>query len=269
MFNNMACSVAIFTDDLLNGNVTLDGSSFFVGLNQFNTQMTTLGNNLANLQGNFSSLTNASMTASITTLTNTLTDIQNIPTGAGGAISLSYSSLINASPAAPTDISTFNTILGTSTTSGSLIYTLYQAVLGIKTFVTGVQTSSTNFNTQIPTIDSNINSTKNSIIGIIDSVTSADNNLGSLLSSFNTPGQYGSMGMQIFYGVLIGFSCLALLGALLTVCCDKYGCRYLMYFSCLIFFLGAFIGFFISTLFSFFVPVFTWTCSYLDYTLLS
>lgn len=77
------------------------------------------------------------------------------------------------------------------------------------------------------------------------------------------------MGIQVFFGVVIGFSCLALLGALLTVCCDKYGCRHLMYFSCLFLFIGALVGFFISTLFSVLVPFFTWTCSYLDYTILS
>ena len=41
-----------------------------------------------------------------------------------------------------------------------------------------------------------------------------------------------------------------LLGALLTACCNKYGCRHLMYFSCLFLFLGALIGFFIAVIFS-------------------
>jgi tetrahydromethanopterin S-methyltransferase subunit B len=118
-------------------------------------------------------------------------------------------------------------------------------------------------------INGAVASIQTTLNGIISSITSADNNLGTYLSYFNSPGQYGSMGMQVFYGVLIGFSCLALLGALLTVCCDKYGCRYLMYFSCLILFIGALVGFVVSTLFSILVPAFTWTCSYLDNTLQS
>ena len=35
--NSLGCSTAIFVDDLLNGNVTANGSSFFTGLNTLNT----------------------------------------------------------------------------------------------------------------------------------------------------------------------------------------------------------------------------------------
>lgn len=188
MFNNMACSIAMFTDDLLNGNVTLNGSSFFVGLNQFNSQMTTLNANLNNLNGNFTSLSNTAMNDSVTAMTTTLTDIQKIATGVvGGTLTLSYLSPIN-SPNGTTDTSTFNSILGDSSTSGTLIYILYQAVSGIRTFVTGVQTSATNFGGQIPNIQSGVTSTQNTLTGIIDSVNSADKNLGSLLSAFSSPG---------------------------------------------------------------------------------
>jgi hypothetical protein len=120
--------VAIFTDDLLNGNVTLNGSSFFVGLNQFNNQITSLSGNLTNISNNFTQLQNANplMSTATTTISTTLTNIQNIP----GA-TLSYDSPINASPAPNPDVSTFNSILGTYTTSGSLVYILYQAVSAI------------------------------------------------------------------------------------------------------------------------------------------
>ena len=80
-------------------------------------------------------------------------------------------------------------------------------------------------------------------------------------------GDNGNMGLQAFYGVFIGFGFFALLGTLLTVCCDKYGCRYLMYFSCIFLFIVGLIGFLISSILSFVVPVTTWGCSYLDVTL--
>jgi hypothetical protein len=72
------------------------------------------------------------------------------------------------------------------------------------------------------------------------------------------------MALQIFYGVFIGFSTLALLGALLTVCCDKYGCRHLIYFSCIILFIVGLIGSLLATFFSIFLPGLTWGCSFID-----
>jgi hypothetical protein len=80
-------------------------------------------------------------------------------------------------------------------------------------------------------------------------------------------GQIGNMGLQAFYGVFIGFASLALLGTLLTACCDKYGCRHLVYFSCLIMFLVGLIGALLLTIFAIMIPAFTRGCSYLDVTL--
>jgi tetrahydromethanopterin S-methyltransferase subunit B len=119
------------------------------------------------------------------------------------------------------------------------------------------------------TINSSVTSIQTSINSIITSVTSMDDSLSGFLTYVNYPAQYGNMALRTFFGIMIGFSSLALLGALLTVCCRKFGCRHLMYFSCIFLFLGALVGFIISTLFSVMVPAFTWTCTYLGYTLAS
>jgi len=266
-FTNLACSTAIFTDDLLNGNVTLNGSSFWVGLNQFVTQIVNLNGNLTNISNNFTSLSNAGMTASTTALTNALTAIKNIPQVGGAALSLAYTSPITG--ASGTDVSTFPAILGTYDTAGTLVYAMYQAVSGINTFVTGIQSSATTFTSQIGTIGSSVSSIQSSLNSMISSISSMDSSLGTYLSYTNYPSQYGTMALSIFFAVMIGFSSLALFGALLTVCCRKYGCRHLMYFSCLFLFIAALIGFILSTLFSVLVPALTWTCSYLSYTLSS
>jgi len=50
VFGKMSCSAAIFTDDLLNGNVTDNGTSYFVGLNNFKNQMDDLNNNLTDIK---------------------------------------------------------------------------------------------------------------------------------------------------------------------------------------------------------------------------
>lgn len=88
-----------------------------------------------------------------------------------------------------------------------------------------------------------------------------------LVSFLNKPKDYGEMGLQAFFGFMIGFSFLALLGGLLTACCNKYGCRHLMYFACIFLMLAGFIAFLFSVMLSIFVPIFTWTCSYIDVTI--
>lgn len=105
-----------------------------------------------------------------------------------------------------------------------------------------------------------------SVTNIRDQLVTADDSLGSTLKPATNVRTYGTMGVQVFYGVVILFSFFAILGALLTACCDKYGCRHLMYFSCIFLFIIALFGFFISIILSIFVPLTTWACDFLDTT---
>lgn len=105
---------------------------------------------------------------------------------------------------------------------------------------------------------------RTNIDNLATNVKDMDSQLGGFLSILKTPGDFGNMGMQGFYGFLICFSFFTMVGVLLTVCCDKPGCRHLMYFSCIFLFIGALLAFFVAVLFSFFVPFFTWTCDYIN-----
>jgi len=68
------------------------------------------------------------------------------------------------------------------------------------------------------------------------------------------------MGIQLFYGVIIGISCLAFIAALATCCLNKYRCRYLIYFTCIILFFAGLIGFGMATALSVLIPPITWGC---------
>lgn len=72
------------------------------------------------------------------------------------------------------------------------------------------------------------------------------------------------MGIQLFYGVALGLAILALLGVIMMTFCDKYKCRYIMYFACFILFFFALLGFFIAIIFSIFVPLIYWSCDWLS-----
>ncbi len=71
------------------------------------------------------------------------------------------------------------------------------------------------------------------------------------------------MVFQVIYGVAMGFAVFALIGVIFMTFCDKYKCRYLMYFACIILFLFAIIGFLLAFIFSLILPVMYWGCDWL------
>lgn len=190
---------------------------------------------------------------------------QNLPSGSATPMVLTYTSPINA--AVGTVTSSFPAILGTSTTSNTLVYNLYNSILYARTLISSIKIYANNFVTNKGAISGQITPTQNTITGLITDVNSMDSKFADYLSYLKTPGTYGNLGMQGFYGFFIAFSFFSLLGVLLMACCDKPGCRHLMYFTCIFMFLGALVAFLISIIFSLIVPLFTWTCSYIDVSL--
>ena len=133
----------------------------------------------------------------------------------------------------------------------------------------GIKTSSSSFAGQVNSIQSNIASMNTTIQALITDVNGMDSSLGSLLYFINLPSVYANLGLQAFYGALVRFSIFGLFGLMLTACCRKAGCRHLMYLSCFVLFLIGWLVFIVAVVFSILVPVFTWTCSYLDVALTS
>jgi hypothetical protein len=267
-FNNMGCSLAIFTDDLLNGNTTLNGSSYFTGLTVFKNSLGNLDSNLTNLQTSLSDLSNnagGNTYTDVTQITTVETDVKKIPDNAGtGQMNLVYSTPINSGAPSGTLASSFTSILGSFTTTNSLVYNLYVSIEYARLTMQGIKDSSSTFSGSVGTIHSQISPMTTTITNLISDVTTMDSNMGKFLSIISTPGSYGNAGMQGFYGFLIFFSFLSLLGALLMACCDKTGCRHLMYFACVFLFLAGLLTFIIAVMFSILVPFFTWTCSYVS-----
>lgn len=128
----MACSLSIFTDDLLNGNVTLAKTSFFTGLNQFAGNLGNLNGNLTNIKNNLTDLSNLASGTTYTHVNNVqtaITSIKKIPDNSGSAaMNLVYSTPISASSTTGTLPSSFNSILGTWTANNSLVFNLYASV---------------------------------------------------------------------------------------------------------------------------------------------
>ena len=81
----VSCSSSIILDDIINGNVTTDGQSFFLGLTQLDSQLANLDGNLTTINSSMTNLKSSS--ANITTVhtagTNALTNIAKIPNNVG------------------------------------------------------------------------------------------------------------------------------------------------------------------------------------------
>lgn len=260
--------MAIFTDDLLNGNVTTDGSSFFTGLNVFSSNLNKLSGNLSAINTALSDLSSTSSGTSYTavnSIATAQTTIKKIPDNAGTALmNLVYSTPINAGTTTGTLTSSFSGILGKWDSPNTLMYNLFYSIEYARLLMQGIKSSSNTFSGQIATITSQITPMQNTINSLIDNINSMDSGLSLFLSIINLGSSFGSVGLQAFYGFLITFSAFSLLAAFVMCCCDKPGCRNLMYFSCAFLFIGAFVAFIIAVIFSVLVPVFTWTCDFLS-----
>jgi len=269
-FSNISCATAVFVDDILNGNTTSNGSAFFTGLNTLSGQLTSLNSSLSSINGNFSDLANNLSGNSFTARANValrMADVKNIPDSTNFVLTLNYSTPINANSPSVLLNSTFPTVLGTYSNNSTLVGGLYSVINGIYTTIDSAKSGAISFSSTYSQVGSALASINSSISSIASSINNVDSSLGSPLGSLNSAGSSGNLALQAFYGVFIGFAALCLLGTFLTCCCEKYGCRHLIYFSCLILFIVGLIGALLSTIFSIGIPVLTWGCSFLDTTL--
>lgn len=216
-------------------------------------------------------LTSAQMNDTKTHVGTARTDVQTVPTGvaADGNAVITYSTPIDQpyTPSASTITSFFgSTVLGSSNNGGiiggfySVLDTMYSSMDGIITGSASFSGSTTTFTSAIGTVTSALTNFQTTLN---DLNTSVDNALGML----DSPKSTGTMAIQIFYAVALGLSILALVGVVLMTFCDKFKCRYLMYFACVILFFFGLIGFLIAIIFSLIVPVMYWGCDWIGVTI--
>lgn len=272
-YNSVSCASSIILYDILNGNVTLDGSSFFVGLNQFytqlgnlNTNLTSINNTMANLQPSSSNMT--SITNSATTALTNIAMIPNNVNSGGNMPAIAYSTPFNSASPTSTINSIFPNILGSSTTGG-YVGGLYAAVNSAKTTITSISNSASNFVSEASNYQSGITQLQSTLSNFTNLIKDTDNSFYSTLSSGSTNTNYVLTGMKVLYASTIAVASLMLLGVLLISFCDKINCRYLLYFACFILFWIGFLGFALSILFSLLTPTVYYSCQFMSYSLSS
>lgn len=130
----MGCSLAIFTDDLLNGNVTADNKTFFTGLYMFSSKLTDLNGNLSVMTTHLGDLNNTASGTTYTQVANVQTvintNVKVIPDGAGTAnMAITYNTPINSAAATANNLaSNYASILGKWDTNVTLMSKLYNSI---------------------------------------------------------------------------------------------------------------------------------------------
>ena len=148
-YNSVSCASSMILDDIINGNVTINGSSFFVGLNQFYTQLGYLNTNLTSINNTISNLLpNSSNISSITNSANdAMQKIAMIPNNVdsgGNMTQIAYNVPFSSTSTTLTISSIFPGILGSSTTGG-YVGALYTSVSGAEAAISTISNSASNF----------------------------------------------------------------------------------------------------------------------------
>jgi prefoldin subunit 5 len=162
--------------------VTLDGSSFFVGLYQLNQQLgiaksnlTTINNTMNNLQSS-----SANMTTISTAANNALVNIAKIPNNvnAGGNMAaINYNTPLNSASPTGTTSSTFPALLGSSTTGG-FVGSLYTTTTAVNSAISAIGTAAGNFVAQATTFSTSIAALQSTISNFTSFIANADTSFG-------------------------------------------------------------------------------------------
>ncbi len=104
---------------------------------------------------------------------------------------------------------------------------------------------------------------------LVDMFSGVDSSIGSFNDTITPIMNIVTIVVTAIFGVFIGLGVLSILGAILMTCCDKYSCRYLVYFVCVILTLLGIVCFILAILFSVITPVLYLGCDFLTVSISS
>jgi hypothetical protein len=101
-----------------------------------------------------------------------------------------------------------------------------------------------------------MNDMANLVVGFDDMISGGNDTISPIMNIV-------TIAVTAFFGVFIGFGVLGIIATLLMTFCDKFSCRYLLYFICFFFVILGMLSFFLAILFSVFTPVLYFGCDFL------
>lgn len=179
----------------------------------------------------------------------------------------SYTNNFDGSASGPS--STFPNLLGSVGGSSGAVYTAYSAFNLINEGLKKISDMGDTFNSQFSSLPANIGQFKSSMQSMVDQINGYDSMINSTDDSISSIMKIITLAVTAIFGVFIGFGILSIIGTLFMACCDKYSCRYLVYFVCVILFILGLFCFLLSTLFSILTPVIYFGCDFLTVSISS
>jgi hypothetical protein len=257
----MQCGISLSLDDLLNGNVTSDNSSFFIGASTLVTYLGNFKTNITNIINNFSNNLQTGVNNVQSNCSSAITNLEILSNGVthNATYSLIYNTPTTLSGSSVS--STFGTVLGVPSNSSSMVGAIYTVVTTLYNAMTTMSTAITSLNNANATIMTSIQSASDSIANYSSIISGVDTSLGSTFTTIAPYLNYIRIAFLTYYGLVLGLSVLALLGVIIMACFDKPGCRHLMYVACVIMFIATIVGFLLSFLLSFLIPILYMGCS--------
>ena len=161
--------------------------------------------------------------------------------------------------------STFPTALGTANTA-SPTNAMNVSYFAIKKVNDGLQTISdqaTNFTSQTGSVGGVIDQIVNSMGSMVDTVTGVNTMISGADDTASPIMKIVTIVVTAIFGVFIGLGVLSIIGTILMTFCDKFSCRYLVYFVCVILLVLGFISFLLAVLFSVITPVLYLGCDFI------
>ena len=125
------------------------------------------------------------------------------------------------------------------------------------------------FSGQFGSIGSIISSALNPLDNLKTMLTGLDSSFSSINDSVNPIMNMITLVVTAIFGVFIGLGVLSILGTVLMTFCDKYSCRYLVYFVCVILFILGIISFLLALIFSIITPILYLGCDFINVSISS
>lgn len=173
----------------MNGNVTADGKSFFIGVNKLSVEIGNLGGNMTDINGNITFLAN-NASAIATNAGTARTDVRKVPNNADADGNPTISYTIPFDTAYSAGKSTINSgypaILGSSG-NGGVIGALYTASNQLYTTLNSISTSSSGFTGSSSSFGTAVTSIRNTIDGFKNNLNDLDSSMKGALAVFDTP----------------------------------------------------------------------------------
>lgn len=161
--------------------------------------------------------------------------------------------------------SNFPTILGsasTSTPSGAMNAS-YFAINKINQGFSNISSQATDFTGNIGSVGTTIDSIVGSMSDMVTTVSGIDDTISTMDDSVSPIMKIVTIVVTAIFGVFIGLGVLSIIGTILMTFCDKFSCRYLVYFVCVILVVLGILSFLLATLFSVITPVLYLGCDFL------